>query len=177
MPTLWSLIFTRRDPSPDTVSTHQTASILLRLISLEQRVMSLQSEQRRSLNEIRTALKRAEENQMATNPVIQRLVDEVEQTRGAVASAAVFIRSVPDLIRQAVTDALATNPGADLSNLEGLAESLDAAQAELTSAMQANLNIADEGEETVVTEAKEVEPEDTASEPFPEPTDGENQAG
>lgn len=138
MPTLWSLIFTRERPN------HPSGyeRILRKLETLENHL----TEQRRQLMEIKAALKRAEENYMAENPVIQRIVDEVEQTRGAVASAVVFIKAVPDMIRQAVTEALATNPGADLSRLEGLAESLDAAQSELTAAMQANPSIVDEGD-------------------------------
>jgi hypothetical protein len=91
--------------------------------------------------QILAALQRVKEQQMALTEQVRHLVEEVNQSRGLVASMATFVRGVPALIRQAVQEALAANPGLsteDLAALSQAADDLDAGQADILSAMQAN---------------------------------------
>lgn len=69
---------------------------------------------------------------------IARLTQDVADTRGAIASAVTYIQGVPGLVRTAVEEALAANPGADLSALSTLADGLEASEHDLTGALSAN---------------------------------------
>ncbi len=108
---------------------------------------------------------------MALTQQVAHLVEEVNQSRGLIASMATFVRGVPALVRQAVQEALAANPGLsaeDLSALTEAADSLDAGQADILSAMQANQV---PGENTGVpperTEMGGIEPATVDAEPLP----------
>jgi chromosome segregation ATPase len=93
------------------------------------------------LTRIIDAQARAEEEQMAQNEAVQRLVQEVAETRGQVNSMVTFVRGVPDLVRAAVQEALAANPALspeDLAAITQAADDLDAAQGEIVSALNAN---------------------------------------
>ena len=60
----------------------------------------------RRLDGIYIALERARERSMATTEVVQRLVTEVEQTQGKIASVLAFVAGVPALILAAVEEVL-----------------------------------------------------------------------
>lgn len=84
------------------------------------------------------ALRRLEGEVNEMKEVVDRLVKEVQETRGQVASMAAFVRGVPELVRAAVSEALATHPGLnpeDLVAISTAADELDAAQAEILAAM------------------------------------------
>jgi hypothetical protein len=124
-------------------------------------------------NEILKALKGIKEQQMALTQQVAHLIEEVNQSRGLVASMATFVRGVPALVRQAVQEALAANPGLspdDLSALTEAADSLDAGQADILSALQSNQV---PGENTGVpperTEMGGIEPAPVEPEPLPAP--------
>jgi hypothetical protein len=96
----------------------------------------IQRELGRATAHIIAAMRQLKEELKMANDTLDRLVQEVEETRGAIASAVVYIKGVPGLVRQAVDDALANNPGLDLGVLQTLADDLDASQAELVTAIQ-----------------------------------------
>lgn len=70
---------------------------------------------------------------------LDRLKREVEETRGVAASAVALIASIPQLIR----DAIANSEGDLEAELNELADGLDAAQADLAGAINANPGPAD----------------------------------
>jgi hypothetical protein len=109
---------------------------------------------------------------MATNEHVTRLIDEVAQTRGQVASIAAFVRGVPDLVRAAVQEALAANPGLnpeDLAAITSAADELDAAQSEILAAMESTRPASPTPTEpSVPTEPTPATPEPAPTPGFPE---------
>jgi len=62
---------------------------------------------------------------------------ETQQTLAGIQKVLTYMVRIPDIVRKAVEDALAANPGADLSALTQVAEELDAQQAEMDAAQTA----------------------------------------
>lgn len=72
------------------------------------------------------------------NEVLTRMIQEARETKEVLSAAAVFIRGVPNLLRQAVADALAGNKNltdADVAEISRLADELDAGQAQIVAAI------------------------------------------
>ncbi len=76
--------------------------------------------------------------QAEVNAVIAALTDEVAQTKSVDDSAVALMNGIPKLVADAVTAALAANPGVDLSALTNLSATLAAKRAELAAAVVAN---------------------------------------
>lgn len=97
---------------------------------------------------------------------LNRIVREVAEMRGVAASAVLALSSVPQLIRDAVTAAVGDAAALE-SKLNELADQLDATQADLAGAINANPGPADPGGDTVSGEGDETigggEGEDTVS--------------
>jgi hypothetical protein len=87
---------------------------------------------------------------LIVSAALERLKSEVAETRGVAASAVAALTAIPQLIRDAVERA--TGDAAALeSELNGLADELDASQADLAGAINANPGPADPGGDDTVT--------------------------
>lgn len=144
---LWGLLMGFRGYRPRPTAETQTLDHVLRRLDKSLRL------QEESSRQILDALRRAKEQQMALTEQVRHLVEEVNQSRGLIASMATFVRGVPGLIRQAVNEAVAEGglSPEDLAAISQAADDLDASQAEILSAMQAN---AVPGENTGVPPAR-----------------------
>lgn len=72
------------------------------------------------------------------NETILRMLREARETKDVLASAAVFIRGVPGLLREAILKALDANKNlteADLAEVKAVADELDASQAVIVAAI------------------------------------------
>lgn len=72
------------------------------------------------------------------NETILRMLREARETKDVLASAAVFIRGVPGLLREAILKALDANKNlteADLAEMAAIADELDAGQAVIVAAI------------------------------------------
>ncbi len=88
----------------------------------------------------RTQERRMSEAQEILDRVAREVAEskaETQETLTAVQKVLAYMVRIPDIVRKAVEDALAANPGADLSSLTQVAEELDAQQADLNNAQAA----------------------------------------
>jgi hypothetical protein len=99
---------------------------------------------RRKLDQVLANQQRQEESMATAQEAIDRLTREVQESRAetaetlaAVQQAVTYIQGVPALVRAAVEQALANNPGVDLTPLTQLADELDGQQASLDQAQLA----------------------------------------
>lgn len=99
---------------------------------------------RRKLDRVLNQLKRQEESMATAQEALDQITREIEESRAEVAETleavqktVTFIQGVPALVRTAVDEALANNPGADLSALTQLAAELDRQQGQLDEAQLA----------------------------------------
>jgi len=113
--------------------------------------MSLFFPDRKALERIQASLdrvllnQRTQERRMSdAQEILDRVAREVAeskaetaQTLAGIQKVLTYMLRVPDIVRKAVEEALAANPGVDLSALTQVADELDAQQAELNEAQAA----------------------------------------
>jgi hypothetical protein len=108
---------------------------------IEQRLASLERDVAEILRLQRLTLKGEliiMTSQAEANAIIAALTDEVAQTKTVEESAVALMNGIPKLVADAVTAALAANPGVDLSALTNLSATLAAKRTELAAAITAN---------------------------------------
>lgn len=88
-----------------------------------------------------TQLDRQERQMSQVTNALDRLKKEVREERTVLDSAIAYIKGVPDVVRKAVEDALAANPGLsaeDLGAITDAADELDKGQQDVIAALPAN---------------------------------------
>lgn len=96
------------------------------------------------LDQITTNQKEERKRMANAQATIDRLVRENNESRAEIAetltsvrAAVTLLQEIPDKIRSAVAEALAANPGVDLSAVEAVADDMDGQQGALDAAQQA----------------------------------------